>query len=69
MEESGCRLALGLLETKLEWMGRVMSCSTGSYLRRAGRHCDPARTAHVPPLPALLDGYVPNLGTLPGARW
>lgn len=46
MEESGCRLALGLLECQLEWMAG--SSSTGVYLRRAGRHCDPTRTAHVP---------------------
>lgn len=39
----------GLLESKLEWMAG--SSSTGVYLRRAGRHCDPARTAHVPRAP------------------
>lgn len=55
----------GLLETKLEWTGRVVSWSTGVYLRRAGRHCDAARTAPVQhryrPLPALLCRYVPAL--------
>jgi hypothetical protein len=39
----------GLLETKLEWTGRVVSWSTGVYLRRAGRHCDAVRTTPVPP--------------------
>lgn len=48
----GKRVPLGAggpLETKLEWTGRVVSWSTGVYLRHAGRQCDAARTAPVPP--------------------